>query len=82
MWRVVVYDLENSSQRRPWPPWGRNAKKKKLQYDFEASLFVIMAMLHSFSVDQNSATMRMIVCNTAAKRRKKRVVRDVSKVQK
>jgi len=64
-------------------PVGPQRQKKKLQYDFEASLFVIMAMLlHSFSVDQNSATMRMIVCNTAAKRRKKRVARDVSKVQK
>jgi len=33
-------------------------------------------------VRQNSTTMRMILCNTSAKGRGKRVVRDVSKVQK
>jgi len=30
LWRVVVYDLETSWMRRPWPAFGRNVKKKKM----------------------------------------------------
>ena len=71
-------------------PQHQKKKKRKKEkknntiqkHDFEASLFIIMTMLHSFPVGQNSTAMRMKVCNTAAKRWGKRVVRDVSKVQK
>ena len=81
MWCVVACDLETSRQRRLWPARGRSTNKK-LQYDFEVSLFIIIiTMLHS-SVRQNITTRRTMVCNTAAKGRGKRVVRDVSKVQK
>jgi hypothetical protein len=79
---VDVCVLETSRQTRLWPAWGRSDKRKKLKYDFEASIFDIIKMLRSFSVRQNSTTMRMVVCNTAAKGRGKRVVRDVLKVQK
>jgi hypothetical protein len=36
---VVVYDLETSRMRSPWPTLGRSAKKKKIQKSIIAENF-------------------------------------------